>query len=279
MRRSARRVRPASRSIGVIIPSRLQQITPATPTSEYFVERAIASALRQAVVVDDSASLTFIVGIDADADIPPRLANREEIVWARSDTRSQAGALNAGIAAAGDRFDYIAFLEDDDRWDPNYLTWNLRLLNHYGFISTTQLEVDENDRVLRINDFPTPSGWIMAFETLRRVGCFDPVMRWHLDNEWLGRLGVSGIKRCHLVDALAPANTALAEQVRPWLANVVRFGGVNLEISRHTMLAPLVIRLVHARSGMASIAADPAHARQSAAEYATLTHRYGHIPW
>jgi hypothetical protein len=45
------------------------------------------------------------------------------------------------------------------------------------------------------------------------------------------------------------------------------------------MLAPLVTRLVHSRSGTARIAADPVLRAQSAAEYAILTRRYGRIPW
>lgn len=266
-------------SIGVIVPSRLQQIVPGAPGGTYFVDRAITCALAQTAVAESRARLTFIIGIDADADIPPHLAQRHDIVWARSDSRSQAGALNAGIDAAADCFDYIAFLEDDDRWDPNYLTWGLNVLKRYDFVSTTQIEVDESGKILRINDFPTPSGWMMPSTILRRIGRFDLSMRWHLDNEWLGRLGESGVKRCHLIDALAPATFAMAEQVRPWIANVVRFGGGNLDLQRHTMLVPLVTRLVHSRSGMARIAADPVLVEQSEAEYAILTRRYGRIPW
>ncbi|MCJ2092008.1 glycosyltransferase family 2 protein [Methylobacterium sp. J-072] len=261
--------------VGVIIPSRLEQIGP----NDYFLERAIASALAQTIVAEGRVSLTFIIGIDAGASVPPRLAERSDVVWARSDTSSQVGALNAGIDAAGDRFDYIAFLEDDDRWDSQYLAFSLGVLDGCGFVSTTQLEVDEHGQIVRINDFPTPSGWMMPFDTLRRVGRFDPAMRWHLDNEWLGRLGESGIKRCHLVDAMAPNSLALAEQVRPWLANVVRFGGDKIEVQRHTMLAPLVIRLVHSRSGTARIAVDPVLKQQSEAEYTMLIERYGRIPW
>jgi hypothetical protein len=266
-------------SVGVIIPSRLQHVTAGPQTDRYFVDRAITSALDQIAVAEGRARLTFIIGIDVDADIPPRLAEASDIVWARSADRSQAGALNAGIDATEDHFDYIAFLEDDDFWDRHYLTWALNSLRRYDFVSTTQLEVDENGKIMRINDFPTPSGWMMPTPTLRRVGRFDLTMRWHLDNEWLGRLSESGVKRCHLVDALAPATLAMAEQVRPWIANVVRFGGGNLELQRHTMLAPLVTRLVHAGSGMARIAADPVLTEQSAAEYAVLMRRYGRIPW
>jgi hypothetical protein len=266
-------------SVGVIMPSRLQHIAAGAQTDKYFIDRAITSVRDQTAVAEGRARLTFIIGIDADADIPPRLAEASNIVWARSAERSQAGALNAGIDAAVDCFDYIAFLEDDDYWDSNYLNWGLNVLKRYDFVSTTQLEVDETGTIMRINDFPTPSGWMMPAHTLRRVGRFDRTLRWHLDNEWLGRLSESGAKRCHLVDALAPATFALAEQVRPWIANVVRFGGGNLELQRHTMLAPLVTRLVHARSGMARIATDPVLREQSAAEYAVLRRRYGRIPW
>ena len=261
------------------MPSRLQRIEPASRTSQYFVERAIASASAQSVVVDNNVTLRFIVGIDTDADIPAHLAERSDIVWARSDGRSQAGALNAGIDAVGCQCDCIAFLEDDDRWNQNYLNLCSAALRRYGFVSTTQLEIDESGEIVRINDFPTPSGWIMRRDTLRRVGRFDPALRWHLDNDWLGRLGDSGIRRCHIIDALAPATVALAQQVRPWIANVARFGGANSEVRRHTMLAPLVTRLVHSRSGMARIAADPALLQESRTEYATLNRRYGRIPW
>lgn len=263
------------KSVGIIIPSRLQQTGP----NAYLLERAIASALAQTIVAEGLVSLNFIVGVDAGMNIPPRLAGRSDIVWASSNAFSQVGALNAAIDAAGDRFDYIALLEDDDRWDPEYLSLSLAVLDNYGFVSTTQLEIDESGQIVRINDFPTPSGWIMPFDTLRRVGRFDPAMRWHLDNEWLGRLAASGIKRCHLVDAMAPNSLALAEQVRPWLANVVRFGGGNVNVQRHTKLAPLVTRLVHSRSGTAQIAVDPVLRQQSQAEYTMLIQRYGRIPW
>ena len=266
-------------SLGVIIPSRLQRAASKDGHGEYFLEKAIANAMTQTALANEAVSLTFIVGIDADADAPGRLAERSDIVWARSNGRSQAEALNAGIEAASDRFDLIAFLEDDDRWDPEYLTWGLAAVKQYGFVSTTQLEVDEDDQILRINDFPTPSGWLMPADTLRRIGGFNSTLRWHLDNEWLGRLGNSGIRRCHLVEVTAPATLAHAEQVRPWIANVIRFGGPAVDVKRHRLPAPLVIRMVHSRSGMARIGSDPVIAQQSQAELAGLISHYGRIPW
>ena len=128
-------------------------------------------------------------------------------------------------------------------------------------------------------DFPTPSGWIMPAETLRRVGLFDPAMRWHLDNEWLGRLAEAGIPRCHLVERTAPVTLTYAAQTRPWIANVMRNGGPHVTVRRHMFLAPLIFRLVHSRSGMARIATEPLLQQQSQIEYMTLASRYGRVPW
>jgi len=267
-----------SLSIAVIIPSRLDRLDRGPLAGLTFLERAIASALGQSRVVDGAVALTFIVGVDADAAVPDAIAARSDIVVARSSAASQAAALNACIAAAG-AFPYVAFLEDDDRWDPDYLGYALAALQEHGFVSTTQLEMDEDDQILRINDFPTPSGWIMSAKTLSRVGLFDLAMRWHLDNEWLGRLAEAAIPRCHLVERTAPVTLLHSAQTRPWIANVIRNGGPQVTVRRHTYLAPLVLRLVHSRSGMARIATEPQLQQQSRKEYETLAARFGRVPW
>lgn len=260
------------------MPSRLDRLERGPQAGLTFVERAIGDALKQTKVVDGTVALTFIVGVDADAVVPTVIAGRPDTVIARSAARSQAGALNACIAAA-EGFPYVAFLEDDDRWEPHHLACALSVLQDHGFVSTTQLEVNENDQILRINDFPNPSGWVMPAQTLQQVGPFDLAMRWHLDNEWLGRLAATGIPRCHLVERSAPIALAHAAQVRPWIANVIRYGGPRMTLRRHTSFKPLVVRLIHSRSGMARIAAEPALKRQSRDEYAVLMKRYGHVPF
>jgi hypothetical protein len=265
-------------SVAVILPSRLDRIDRGPQAGLTFLERAIASALAQGTVENGSVALTFIVGVDADAEVPDVIATRPDTTIARSSAKSQAAALNAAILAA-DRFPYIAFLEDDDRWDPNYLGCALPALLDHGFVSTTQLELDENDEILRVNDFPTPSGWIMSAQTLRRVGLFDTTMRWHLDNEWLGRLAEAAIPRCHLVERTAPVTLAHSEQTRPWIANVIRNGGPHVLVRRHLLFTPLVLRLVHSRSGMGRIAQEPALQQESHNEYVALATRYGRVPW
>jgi hypothetical protein len=265
-------------AIAVLIPSRLNRIEHGPQAGLTFVERAIESALAQTLVIEGAVAPTFIVGVDADAAVPDELAARPDVLIARSDAASQATALNACVAAA-EGFSYVAILEDDDRWDPHYLAYALSALQDNGFVSTTQLELDENDRILRVNDFPTPSGWMMSAGTLRQVGMFDPAMRWHLDNEWLGRLAQASIPRCHLVEMTAPVTLTYAEQTRPWIANVLRNGGGRVSVRRHGGLAPLVFRLVHSRSGMARIATEPALRQQSHNEYVALANRYGRVPW
>src|SRR5688572_16164682 len=82
-----------------------------------------------------------------------------DIVIVEGGQASQASALNAGLAAAD--ADAIAILEDDDQWQPNFLEQALAAFEVADFVSSTQLAVLVNGEVLRIFDFPTPSGWVI----------------------------------------------------------------------------------------------------------------------
>jgi hypothetical protein len=132
---------------------------------------------------------------------------------------------------------------------------------------------------VRINDFPTPSGWFMTRATLGRVGPFDESYRFHLDNEWLGRLTDAGIVRAHLVESTAPVDLNEMVQVRPWLAQLIELSRASVRIMRHASPYPLVNRLVHTQSSLAQIRPNtPSHDR-SDGEYKRLEERYGRIPW
>lgn len=268
-----------TKSLAVIIPSRLQRALRGPAPHELFVKRAIDSVEAQPDIKAGRVTASFFVGVDPGADRPADLDGRANVSLHVSQHPSQAGALNACIAALPDSVDLVAFLEDDDRWEENYLAWALAALAQYDFVSSTQLEVDEENNIVRINDFPTPSGWIMHLRTLRAVGPFSIATRWHLDNEWLGRLAETGMRRCHMTEMTAPAALDVAHQVRPWLANVLRFGGPSVHLRRHAGLAPLVIRMVHPRSGMAQIQTNPVAFNQSRSEQEGLIQRFGRIPW
>jgi glycosyltransferase involved in cell wall biosynthesis len=257
--------------ISIVLPSRLARF----PARErFFLEDAVRSIRAQTIA---GQVTQIIVGIDAGAVPPAGLAERLGVAFANADGSGQAAALNAAAARA--EGDYLAFLEDDDAWHPPFLETALEALKLAEFASSTQLEVDERGQVLRILDFPTPSGWVMPRATFQAVGPFNTSYRWHLDNEWLGRLAGGGHRRVHLVEATAPVDPEFINKVRPWLGNVLRNGGPSVQLSRHKHLQPLVVRRAHWNSGTQIIARDQALKDESRSELERLTERFGHMPW
>jgi hypothetical protein len=257
----------------VIVPSRLAR--PAGIGERLFLEDAVHSIRQQATIGHER--IQIVVGVDMGAVAPAGLARRLGIELVESGGHSQAAALNAAAKRAEGEF--LAILEDDDVWDRMFLCTALDALGKAEFASSTQLELNARGEVLRINDFPTPSGWVMRRDAFRAVGRFDESYRWHLDNDWLGRLGEARRSRIHLVESTAPVMPHLAAQMRPWLYNVLRLGGPAIHLVRHAYPVPLVVRRCHADSGMQRIAHDAALQAESQREYARLQQRYGRIPW
>lgn len=259
----------AAKRLSVIIPSRSQ------PGQAAFLARALQSVSAQSARA--SLTLEAVIGLDPGAALPDLPQTDLPVRWAHAAQRSQADALNAaaGLITA----DYVAFLEDDDQWQKGHLAVALELLQQAQFVSTTQLEVNPAGNILRINDFPTPSGWVMPRSTWERVGGFDRAYRYHLDSEWLGRLGDAPLSRIHVAEATAPALLAGAQQVRPWLAAVVANGGGRVSLARHGGLVPNVLRLVHPQSGMYQLATDPLKRQVHEEELARLKAKFGREPW
>jgi glycosyltransferase involved in cell wall biosynthesis len=183
----------SSKRLVVVIPSKSR------PSQATYLARAISSIRAQ--TAQRQCTIDVLVCLDKDESAPP-LPDRLNVRFVEAASRGQAAALSAGAAQAS--ADCLAFLEDDDHCHPEHVAYALHVLANAGFTSTTQLELDEKGVVARINDFPTPSGWVMPLSSWHRVGPFDETYRWHLDNEWLGRLGDSGLRRIHLVEATAP---------------------------------------------------------------------------
>jgi len=263
--------------IAIITPSRLKLSTLAGKAGQYFLDHAVESANAQEL--DRPVTIHFFVGTDPETEIPAHLADHPQITFARGERKGQIPALNAAIRAVDASWDYVGFLEDDDHWLPPYLGFALRTLESFDFVSSTQLEVDEAGEVVRINDFATPSGWLMRRTTFAQVGAISPASKWHYDNEWLGRLAETGLRRVHLVEATAPGTLQDAVQVRPWLANVLRNGGPNIRLMRHGFVLPLVCRLVHPGSGTSDVGQGGTSKAESEAEYQRLIDRFGRIPW
>ena len=254
----------------VVIPSRLAK----GRGGDYFLEGAIRSIATQKPPRE--IAVDIVVGIDPGMSVPWSLT-KTFVKYVTAPVASQASALNA--AAALFDHDLIAFLEDDDLWSEQFLEVALPALDLAPFVSSTQLEVDSAGEVLCVNDFPTPSGWIMRREVWEAIGPFDESYRFHLDNEWLGRLGESNLARIHLVESTAPVHLQLLKQLRPRLHRALTMSGGKTKLSRHKYALPLVRRLVHFGSGMAQIQNDAASGAASNAENARLIERFGRIPW
>jgi glycosyltransferase involved in cell wall biosynthesis len=253
--------------ISVVIPSRTQ------PAQATFLNRALASIHAQKV--SSRVRFQILIGLDPGA-ARPELTNPNNVQFIEASAFSQAAALNSCASCASG--DHLAILEDDDEWHPDRIGIGLAALRQADFTSSTQLEVDTRGAVIGINDFPTPSGWFMPMSTWQKIGDFNEQFRWRLDNEWLGRLGDSGLKRIHLIEATAPVGPTIAE-ARPCLAHLVRLGGSNVRIRRHAVPVPLITRMVHPSSGTGQIGASEARTAASDAEYLRLITRFGRAPW
>lgn len=254
--------------LSIVIPSRSQ------PQQAAFLRRALESIEQQRAL--GSLLAEVVIGLDPDAPMPEVVSSQVPVRFAYAQRGSQAAALNA--AASTIRGDYVGILEDDDAWHPDHLVVALQALESSDFCSGTQLEIDMAGEVIRINDFPTPSGWVMLRSTWESVGSFDEAYRYHLDSDWLGRLAGADMRRIHLIEATAPVSLQLARQIRPWLANVADCGGERVQFIRHGSPTPLILRQVHSDSGMRQIATDPEIAKISQAEMAALQQKYGRLP-
>ena len=253
----------------IIIPSRKQE------KQISFIQRATESVRNQSIA--NQFVITFLVGVDKGCRLKPAISDILGVQCIESDGASQAKALNVAIRQVHEG--YVAFLEDDDQWMPDYLNFAMKAIALCDFVSSTQAEFDETDELIRINDFPTPSGWFMPASTLKKVGEFNESYRFHLDNDWLGRLSESKLKRIHMVESTAPVQKKYAKQIRPWLMNVLNNSGGFCNLARHASPYPLVKRLVHSNSGMAQIAANSEYSQISKREYKSLVNRFGVEPW
>ena len=256
-------------NLTIIIPSRKneRQIS--------FIQTAIESVRRQTIAKE--FVIHFLVSVDKNCSLDPAASEYLGVSCIESDGASQAKALNAAIRQAHDGF--IAFLEDDDQWMPAFLYFAMQNIMLCDFVSSTQAEFNESNNFIRVNYFPTPSGWFMPISTLKKVGQFNEDYRFHLDNEWLGRLSEAKLKRIHMVESNTLIQNIDARMVQSKLKNVLQFSGGFCNLTHHNSPAPLVRRLVHSNSGMANIARNKECLEISKMELRALRNRYGFIPW
>lgn len=262
--------------VSLIIPSRLAPLDRTQPDGTWFVERAVAAIRRQTLFRRPGWTPAIIVGVDPGKAATARTRLPPEVLVVEGDAPSQAQALNAAIRRVDGGV--VAFLEDDDLCCDEYLELAVGQFHQCGFVSSTQLEVTVAGEVVRINDYPIPSTWVMPRATLDAVGEFDASFRWHQDSDWLGRLNQRAIPRIHFVEATAPLELHEMRTWRTRLADVVYDSHEGLALLRHSSPWPLVRRTRHPDSGMSRIRSDTVLAVASRAECERLAGLYGWVP-
>lgn len=258
--------------ISVVIPSRLDAVEVEAPDL-LWLDRAIESVRRQTIA--KIMPVEIVVGLDAGVLAPARGAVRF-VNASRSEGR-QAAAVNA--AAARSTGEFLAFLEDDDRWHPRFLETAIRAIAVCDMVHSNQLELPPGSVAGPINDFATPSGWFMRRTLWEEIGGLNTDYRYHLDNEWLGRLSAAGKRRLHLVERSVPEDEAALEAKRPLLYSYMTARrGLNL-LQRHEEEFPLVLRTANPLGGMSMIRASAEARTRSEAEQERLRAEFGRFPY
>ena len=250
--------------ISVICPSRLAA-PPSAFRRELYLARAIRSVRWQSVWPDFDWEIVVAVDPGRASAVPASLGDVRVV---EGDAPGQAAAVNAAARAATG--DVVAILEDDDVWHWRKIELQLGALREpttARFASANQIEIDPDGGALRINDFATPSGWLMDRKTWEMVGPLNESFRWHVDNEWLGRLNAQGIPRVHLIEQSSAA--------RQLFSTLVKRSGVR----RTDEAFPLVLKEAHPAAATARIADDLSCRRQSRDEYRRMIADFGEVPW
>ncbi len=147
---------------------------------------AVASVLAQTeqrfeiVVVDDGSAQP----LDAVARLDPRVR------ILRQDNAGVSAARNAGIRAA--RAPWVAFLDDDDAWDPGKLSAQLdELARTDAVLCHTAFRWEQDGTVTHVRRYPAPltyaallkgdhvctSSVVVSREAVLAAGGFDPSLR------------------------------------------------------------------------------------------------------
>jgi glycosyltransferase involved in cell wall biosynthesis len=257
-------VYPPRIRISVLCPTRLRWAA-SSARRELFVERAIRSVRWQSARTELDWEVVVAVDRGRTVAVPDGL---DDVRVVEGDAVGQAAAVNAAFRASTG--DIIAMIEDDDLWHWRKIALQLSVLREEGgacFVSANQMDFDAAAGATGINDFATPSGWLVPREIWNAVGPLNEDFRWHIDNEWLGRLNALGVPRVHLVEQSA--------RFRDLFATLVQ----RSEIRETDEGLPLVLREVHADAATAQIPRTPASRRQSRDEYRRMIDCFGEVPW
>ena len=259
------------KKINVIIPTK----NPSMKNSR--LVRAIRTVEKQSI--PSNITVEIHIGVDKDSRVSLDYNRfRLPVSVSKSNGQSQAKALNAAIEDSDGEL--ITFLEDDDQWHAKYIHYSLAVLvDNVDFVTTNQIEIDSEGKIIGILDYATPSGWLLKREAIQKSGAFNENFQLHLDNEFLGRAKKNELRRIHMVEKTAPIMQSIIRERRPHMWRIINFYGQYLKIARHQEFYPLVTREVRYESNLAKTRTDQSWAMRSRQEYAVLRKLFGKSPW
>ncbi|MBX2998551.1 MAG: glycosyltransferase [Caldilineaceae bacterium] len=188
---------------------RVSVVIPAYNQADYLAE-AITSSLEQTY-----KDYEIIVVDDGSTDETPAVAQSfgSAIRYIRQENQGLAGARNTGIRHANG--DYVALLDSDDRWSPDFLRTMMSLVEQnpegvvyyagWRFIDANGKDLPQAPssrvvapsamyRAMLKSNFLIPSAIVMHRSTIVAEGMFDPAFRRLQDRELWVRLLRKGYK-------------------------------------------------------------------------------------
>lgn len=260
----------------------MRTVSVVIPAMPHRIANGLVAEAINSVVAQDVPDVRTEIILAVEQPTEP-LSHVDKIV----DGPTQFSKSNAGAAAATS--DYLAFLHDDDLWDPAFLKYALGALDDAGFefVSTSSLELDADGNVMGIRDCAMPSGWVMRREVFGRVGPFDETYKWHADTEWLGRLEQGASKRAHLVEKHAPVKMLKGSgyprfnqmNSRPELHMLLQHGRPEPALIYTSHALPLLIRRQFTDALALRFEDEALASAESHWENGRLVNLYNRIPW
>jgi glycosyltransferase involved in cell wall biosynthesis len=182
--------------------------------SASFISEALDSVFAQTfanievIVVNDGSQ----DGPELEKALAPYI---EKIVYVRQENRGLSGARNAGIRLA--RGKYLAFLDSDDLWPPEYLTAQLQMFIEdpalglaYADAMLFGSEIPPRRTFMQTSSPPTtlegllteggqilPSGTVVRKDAIVEAGLFDESLRRCEDYDMWLRLAQRGLKMAY----------------------------------------------------------------------------------
>ena len=184
------------------MPPRVSVIIP-TKDRPHFLREAVATVFAQ-----ENADLELLVVNDGE-DVP-QLPKDNRLRILQNGKRGAVSARNFGLAEA--RGEYVAFLDDDDRWiDRNHLSRalaSLRTDSDFTFAdglmqfpnepAPRQFNRDATARSLEQDNTILISAVCYRRDLHRELGCFDEALPYYWDWDWYIRVARGGFALKHV---------------------------------------------------------------------------------